>query len=281
MAQALFDTHTHAASDDNERYPRQPGAYRSHWWDEPGHDVDGLLATLTRAGVERVVAVQAIGVYGYDNAYVVDAAAAHPDRVTAVIAVDPGDDGAPAEVRRRASAPEVVGVRVFAVAGSDAWVGGPGFADVVRACADTGLTLVVVLFPKHIPVLAPVIRQFPGVQVALDHCGFPDLADGLVAPASPVFDLVDAGNVSLKVSSHLFLHHLPHGPEDAGVPAAFVGDLAGRFGAERLLWGSDYPQADLDYDRMVALARAAAGSLPPAGQDAFLGGNAVRLFGRR
>ena len=45
------------------------------------------------------------------------------------------------------------------------------------------------------------------------------------------------------------------------------------------MWGSDYPQThDRSYAQLVALGRGAAVSLPRAERDAFLGGNALRLW---
>ena len=51
------------------------------------------------------------------------------------------------------------------------------------------------------------------------------------------------------------------------------------FGAERLVWGSDYPQThDRSYAALVELGRDACAGLPAADRDRFLGGNALRLW---
>jgi predicted TIM-barrel fold metal-dependent hydrolase len=61
--------------------------------------------------------------------------------------------------------------------------------------------------------------------------------------------------------------------------AAFVELLVDRFGAERLVWGSDYPQThDRSYAELVALGRDACAGLAPADQARVLGENAQRLW---
>ena len=61
--------------------------------------------------------------------------------------------------------------------------------------------------------------------------------------------------------------------------AAFVELLVDRFGAERLVWGSDYPQThDRSYAELVALGREACAGLPTADQARVLGENALRLW---
>jgi predicted TIM-barrel fold metal-dependent hydrolase len=58
--------------------------------------------------------------------------------------------------------------------------------------------------------------------------------------------------------------------------------MAARFGAQRLLWGSDVGQSlKWPYDSKVAHARAAARLLNPAEQAAFLHDNAARIHAPR
>ena len=51
------------------------------------------------------------------------------------------------------------------------------------------------------------------------------------------------------------------------------------FGAERLVWGSDYPQThDRTYGELVELGRASCAGLRDATATRVLGGNALRLW---
>ena len=77
----------------------------------------------------------------------------------------------------------------------------------------------------------------------------------------PLLALADHRRLHLKVTSHVL--------EDAAGRRrrrAFVERLAATFGAERLVWGSDYPQThDRTYAELVALGRDACAGLPADG----------------
>ena len=54
--------------------------------------------------------------------------------------------------------------------------------------------------------------------------------------------------------------------------------LANRFGAARLMWGSDYPQVhNRPYSDLVALAHSVASELTKPEQDDFMGGASLRF----
>ena len=74
--------------------------------------------------------------------------------------------------------------------------------------------------------------------------------------AAPLLALADHPGLHLKVTSHVL--------EAAGAhAAAFVELLVDRFGAERLVWGSDYPQThDRSYAELVSLGKEACAGLP-------------------
>src|SRR5437868_3077595 len=80
--------------------------------------------------------------------------------------------------------------------------------------------------------------------------------------------LADLPAVHCKVSTHVL--------EPTTDPGSFVAALAASFGADRLCWGSDFPQTQsMPYAAMVDLARRASEGLDDAGRDAFLGGTSM------
>jgi predicted TIM-barrel fold metal-dependent hydrolase len=55
--------------------------------------------------------------------------------------------------------------------------------------------------------------------------------------------------------------------------------LADRFGASRLLWGSDVGQSPAPYAQKIARLQASATLLDPQERACLLGGTALRLYG--
>jgi L-fuconolactonase len=274
----IVDTHVHVVAADTARYPLRPSGVGSEWFREHPVGVEEYAATARAAGVERAVLVQAHGAYGSDNRYVLDAVAAAPDHFVSVGIVDPADPDPPATLRALARARGFAGVRLFGIGPTPPkWFDGPTGVALWAAAIDLGLRIVATLLAPDLPRLVRMVEQFPDAPVVLDHCGFPDLAGGPpYRAAGPLFALADLPSVHLKVTSHLLEDAEQRSP---GGPAALVERLVDVFGAERLVWGSDYPQThDRSYAELVELGRAACATRTPAEQDAVLGGNALRLW---
>lgn len=266
----IVDTHVHVVGD-VARYPLDPPGVGTDWFREVPVTVEQFASLMTDTGVDRAVLVQAMGAYGFDNDYVLDAAATDPTRFKSIVIVDvAGDpDTGAAKLRRLATERGATGVRLFAL--GDDWIGADAAAVIWETVADLGLLVVATVLAPQLPSLDRALTRYPHVAVALDHCGFPDLGGGPSFPgAAPLMALADHANLHLKVTCHL-LEHL----DDA---APFVDRLAAAYGADRLMWGSDFPQThDRSYAELVALGRAACRNLDPADRAAFLGGTADRL----
>ena len=146
-----------------------------------------------------------------------------------------------------------------------------------ETAAELGLRVVATLLTPELPRLQRMLERFPDVPVVLDHCAFPDLSGEPTYPgAAPLKALAGYASLHLKVTSHVL--------EDAearasGGAASFVELVHAEFGADRLVWGSDYAQThDRPYPALVTLGRDACAGLPAVDQDRFLGGNALRLW---
>jgi predicted TIM-barrel fold metal-dependent hydrolase len=290
--EAVVDAHTHVACPDRSRFPVRPSVGAgSEWYSGDAVSGEALLAEMDGAGVGRAVVVQGIGAYGHDCSCAAATVAEHPDRFALVVSVDmdgpdPSDDlmalvdALAAGRSPGASGVELagpvrpVGVRLFGVgAATTDWLHDARAAEVWRSAGHLGLTVVPCVFSPVLDAVAEVAASHPDVPVAVDHCGFPDMAGADGWPQ--LLRLAGLAAVGLKVSSHV----LEAGERDDGDPAVVVDRLVEAFGAERLCWGSDHPQNQaLDYAGKLALARHAARHLDADQSAAFFGANAHRLW---
>jgi L-fuconolactonase len=272
----IVDTHVHVVAADKERYPLRPTGISLDWFREAPVTVEDLLEHMAAAGVDRAVLVQPLSAYGFDNRYVIDSARTYPDRLASVVIVDTVDD--PARRLRAVAHEGVSGVRLFAIGNPTLpRLDDPTALEVWDLAAELGLRVVVAILSDQLTELRGLLERFPDVAVALDHCGFPDVSGGPpYAKAKELFDLATLPNLNLKVSCYLLEQ-----AEAMGEPCDLVDHLAATFGADRLLWGSDYSQThDRPYVDLVELGRTASSRLTRTEQRAFLGENALRLWPR-
>lgn len=276
----MIDTHTHVISSDLARYPLHPSkiarAHDPDWFRERALSADTLVERASEAGVDRIVFVQAMGAYGFDNDYCADAARAHRDHATGVCIVDPEGDDAPATLAFWVHERGMRGVRLFAIGWEPGRMESPPVLRVAEAAGGLGIPVVATILSHQIPELDGLAGRFPDLPIALDHCGFPDLEAGPpYSKAGALLSLASRQSVHLKVSG-LVLGQIE---QSGGRPADFVHRLAAEFGARRLMWGSDYPQThDRSYAALVALCRDAAADLSDADREWYLGRTAASLW---
>lgn len=274
----IIDTHVHVVSEDTGRYPRQINASATHrWWSGGKCDTAALLANMDAHGVAEALAVQAVGVYAYDNSYLLDEVVSGSGRVAGVVAVDMDADRPAEEITRMSSVAGVAGVRLFAVSPGSSWVHSSKADEAFDAAARADLPVVLTAFEHQLPPLAPSIARYTTLRIAVDHCAFPTLDGARIHSGSPLLELTTARNVTMKVSSHVLLD-----VTSPDAPSALIDDLLSRFGPDRVMWGSDWPQTPLpDYGAHLELAQAAMAHLTPDEQHGLMGANAVAWLGGR
>ena len=124
--------------------------------------------------------------------------------------------------------------------------------------------------------LPAVLERFPEVPVALDHLALPRLSDGPPYDSlHPLFELVRFPNLYLKFSTEtLYAARRGH-----STPKEFFSRLLGRFGAQRIMWGSNFPAThDRSFTDQMALAREDLAFLPQEDQRWLFGEIALRVW---
>jgi predicted TIM-barrel fold metal-dependent hydrolase len=271
----MIDTHVHVIAEDEAAYPLRPMSLSGAWYREAPCSAEGLREAMDESGVARAILVQPLGAYSYDNRYTADSALRHPDRFVGVCCVDPmGEDPVGALthwVRDRG----MRGVRLFALSRDDStWLDDPRTFPLWERAAELDARIVVTILHHQIPRLRAVLERFPELPVSLDHCGFPPLVRDPWPEAAPLMALAAHPKLHLKVSTHVL-----DAAARGGDPRHFVRALAERFGAQRLMWGSDFCQThDRSYERLVTLGREAFSALSAEEQAWCLGGTASKLW---
>lgn len=119
--------------------------------------------------------------------------------------------------------------------------------DVLRglaAVADAGLAYDLLVRTRELPAATAVARQLPGLRFVLDHLAKPGISQRAVEPwVSAIDKIAGLANVTCKVSGLI-----TEADWSSWTPAdlmPYLGAAVERFGAQRLMWGSDWPVCTL------------------------------------
>jgi predicted TIM-barrel fold metal-dependent hydrolase len=275
MARTIVDTHPHIVSQDIERYPPSPlFGVRSKWSSERTATAEDLLAEMDRAGVHKAAIVHASTVYGFDNALVADAAQRFPARCAGVGSVDLlASDAVP--VAERWLAQGIVCFRIF-TGGSTKKVDASSLDDprsygVWELMASRGLSMCINTDATGVPAIRALARRFPQVPVLVDHFA---QANGLKDTAEPLFSMADILNIYLKLTSGVPRTFKKVGADGRG----FIKQVVNAFGAHRIAWGSDWPNATGSLAEILAETQDVIAELPEKDQDLILGGTAMSVY---
>ena len=194
--------------------------------------LDALLFHLERAQVAQAVFIQYMG--NYDNSYMLECMAVHPGKFAAAMLVEPDDDGS--QIRRWA-AQGIGGIRLpanFRGTGSDSlahW----------RTAAELGLVVSAPSSPASLlsEEFTEVVTTFPNLQIVIEHLA--GIGKGAQEPYNEfkqVVALARHPNLTIKLPGFGEFCELPH--PFAHIPPLVELTLEA-FGAERIMWGSDWP----------------------------------------
>ena len=238
---------------------------------------------LVSRGIDGAILVQASD-EAADTAVMLDVAARHPG-VLGVVAWTPLDS--PDQVARDLAAfadqPLVVGVRNLVHERPAGWVRRPAFVEGLVLLADHGLPLDVPT--AAYPALADVAwigNQLPGLAIVIDHLGKPPIGGGEAQRRewrALISDCAQNPRVVAKVSGlYAAQGALDSWTVDQVRP--FVEDAVEIFGADRLLYGGDWPIAELagGYARTWDAITACLAPLSPDERTAVLEGTARRVY---
>ncbi len=154
----------------------------------------------------------------------------------------------------------------------------PALAPALGAMACHRLVFDALVLPRHLPRLLVLADRYLDLAIVIDHGAKPFIRDGRLDPwRADMAALAARPNVACKLSG---LATEAGDGWSTGDIAPYVRHLLDIFGAERLIWGSDWPVVNCagGYDVWRGAAEALTASLGKGEQAAIFGGNAARTY---
>jgi predicted TIM-barrel fold metal-dependent hydrolase len=250
-----IDAHSHVWTPDVSRYPLA-SSFTVEQMRPRSFTAEELLAVCQPCGVGRVNLIQ-MSYYEFDNSYMLDCIAKHPDRFVGTAIVDPlGNDPAAA---MRALAPR--GVRAFRIQphygkkGLADWLTPDGYKAMFAEAARSKLVMSCLIDPEGLAEVDRMCREFPEAPVVIDHLARIGV-DGTIrdSDVQALCDLARHPRVYVKVGAFYALGKKTPPYLDL---APLIRRVLQAFGSRRLMWESDCPFQVVDhaYEDSIALVR--------------------------
>ncbi|TAM27753.1 MAG: amidohydrolase [Rhodanobacter sp.] len=158
------------------------------------------------------------------------------------------------------------------------WLARPTLDRAFDCMQDHGLAFDALVTMAQLPALYRRLQRQPTLRAVLDHAGKPPIAHGDITPWNRWIDkLAQQPQLHCKLSGLLTL--LEPGMHEQAIEPCVKG-LFERFGANRLMWGSDWPvlTTHADYGHWLELARSLTERFAPNRQTDVFGANAARFY---
>jgi L-fuconolactonase len=234
---------------------------------------------LDGAGIDGVVAVQAAPTIA-ETRFLLDLAKREP-RIRGVVGwVDMAAPDAVERIAELAADPLLKSIRpMLQDLPADDWVLEPALGPAFAALVRQGLRFDALVKPRHLPHLLTLIERHPDLALVVDHGAKPDIAGGALASwRAALAPIAAAPHVHCKLSGLLTEAAPEAGPAAIRPYARVLFDL---FGADRLMFGSDWPVVTLrrSYAEWHGMAEILADGLGEHERAALFGGTAARFYG--
>jgi predicted TIM-barrel fold metal-dependent hydrolase len=267
----VVDGHLHYWEPDTPERPHSPLGVDLG----PAVSVEEALATLDAAGVSQAIQVTP-SCMGFDNRYALEGAERFPDRIRVFGRLDPTAPDVVERLDEWHAHPLAVGVRLTLLRGAGEWAGVPAWKPFWRHCEALGMP-VAIYAPGQARALGALAAAHPALTVLVDHCALGHDPETL-ARWHDVLDLARLQNVCLKVS------YFPEATREAFPfvrAQRLMRDVHERFGADRLIWGSNFPPVlkACTYEQALRFVSEACDFLTAGDRDELLGGTIRRVVG--
>jgi predicted TIM-barrel fold metal-dependent hydrolase len=231
--------------------------------------IEDVVAVHRELGVERAVLVQHLG--EFDNEYLRNAVRAHAERMVAVGLIDHRDEGRWQTLERLALAPEIRGVRVTDEALKD----DPEFCVQLTRHGFVLILHVAAGVSSITRAIHTLLDRVERASIVIAHMGNPDRDSSGHLGDWGLFDLASDRRIFVTLSGMSMWCDYPYHPMDR-----FLREVIGAFGADRIMWGSNYSESGTvdDCRRDLALVSEGQWGLDAAQVEKIRGSTASQLW---
>jgi predicted TIM-barrel fold metal-dependent hydrolase len=251
-----IDAHVHVWSPDTARYPLAPGFKKENVM-PASFTPEELFKHCKPAGVGRINLIQ-ISFYGFDNSYMLDMIAKHPDVFVGTAVINPLGNDLAKEMSDLANR----GVRAFRIRPElskqpvENWLRPEGYQKMFAAGARNNQAMACLIGPDGLPELERMCKEYPDTPVIIDHLARIG-TDGVIrdADVDRLCTMAKHKKVMVKIGAFYALGKKQ--PPYADL-TPMIKKVVAAFGPRRCMWESDSPfqvQGEHTYQASIDLVR--------------------------
>ena len=241
---------------------------------------EDLAAEISANGIDASIAVQADQSEN-ETMFLLDLAGKN-ERIAGVVGwVDLLSPRVGARLEHFSHSSKLRGFRHIAQSEPDGrFLAGEPFVKGVAQLRTFGFTYDILIYPKQLPAAIELVARLPEQRFVVDHLAKPEIKSGKTTPwAAQMKEIAQNKNVFCKLSGMVTEADWNRWKTEDFKP--YLDAVFDAFGAERLMFGSDWPVCLLaaTYRQVKQLIEGYVKEFSRSDRDKIFGGNAARFYG--
>lgn len=212
-----------------------------------------LAGEIRENGIDACIAVQA-GQTEQETLFLLEMSLRYPFIKGVVGWIDLRDPQVGGRLEYFSQFPVIRGWRHIVQDEPPDFLSGPDFRRGIRELTRFGYTYDILVYHHQLGAALDFVRDFPDQPIVLDHCGKPGIRKkDMDSWESLIYEMAGCPNLSCKLSGLITEADWLHWEEGDIYP--YLDVVFDAFGANRLLFGSDWPVMQLagNYSRWISL----------------------------